>query len=368
MITISLCMIVKNEEETLGRCLESVHGIPDEIIIVDTGSADATKEIAAKFGAKVVDFAWIDDFAAARNFSFAQATQEYIMWLDADDYLLTEDRAKFLELKASLHPNIDSVSMNYHTSFDANNNVNSSTRRLRLVRRSKNFTWSGVVHEDLEAKDTYTYLDSDVTITHGKPEGKSKGSTRNLEIFERNFAKGLEPAPGDLFNYARELEMTKDFAKAIEYYHKFLNTSDVKLDIALLALNNLATCYYMVGDLAKEWECTLKSLELDVPRPEFSCRIGERFVARNQFRQAAFWYELALQDPAQQPNAWTTENYAFKTWLPHKQLGLCYFHLGDYQRSLQHNEAAHQYLPNDPEIATNTAMLRNLVKENAAKG
>ena len=71
MITISLCMIVKNEEKVLARCLDSIADLMDEIIIVDTGSSDNTKEIAKKYTDKIYDFAWIDDFSAARNYSFS---------------------------------------------------------------------------------------------------------------------------------------------------------------------------------------------------------------------------------------------------------------------------------------------------------
>ena len=78
MITISLCMIVKNEERILARCLDSVKDLVDEIIIVDTGSADATKRIAAEYTDKIYDFTWIDDFSAARNFAFSKATGDYI--------------------------------------------------------------------------------------------------------------------------------------------------------------------------------------------------------------------------------------------------------------------------------------------------
>ena len=77
MSTISLCMIVKNEQDVLARCLSSVKEAAEEIIIVDTGSSDATKEIARQFTSKVYDYVWDDDFAAARNFSFSKATQEY---------------------------------------------------------------------------------------------------------------------------------------------------------------------------------------------------------------------------------------------------------------------------------------------------
>ena len=92
MVTISLCMIVRDEEDVLGRCLESVRDLVDEIIIVDTGSKDRTKEIAAQFEARLFDFVWVDDFAAARNAAFAQASCDYCLWLDADDVLLEAEK------------------------------------------------------------------------------------------------------------------------------------------------------------------------------------------------------------------------------------------------------------------------------------
>ena len=87
MITLSLCMIVKDEEKNLNNCLSSCSSLFDEIIIVDTGSTDRTKEIAKKYTNNIYDFKWCDDFSKARNYSFSKATKEYIMWLDADDII-----------------------------------------------------------------------------------------------------------------------------------------------------------------------------------------------------------------------------------------------------------------------------------------
>jgi glycosyltransferase involved in cell wall biosynthesis len=99
MITISVCMIVKDEEDVLERALSSIKDIADEIIIVDTESTDMTKEIAAKFTDKIFDFEWCDDFSKARNYSFSKATQDYCMWLDADDVLLEADQKELMKLK-----------------------------------------------------------------------------------------------------------------------------------------------------------------------------------------------------------------------------------------------------------------------------
>ena len=137
MIKISLCMIVKNEEQVLDRCLNSVKDIADEIIIVDTGSTDKTKDIAKKYTNKVYDFKWINDFSKARNYSFSKASMDYTLWLDADDVILENDKKKFLTLKNTLDSNIDIVMMKYNVGFDENGNVNFAYYRERLLKTSK---------------------------------------------------------------------------------------------------------------------------------------------------------------------------------------------------------------------------------------
>ena len=119
MAELSLCMIVKNEEARLARCLKSVCGAVDEIIILDTGSTDATKAIAREFTPSVYDYAWDDDFAAARNTSFAYAKRPFILWLDADDVLESSEREKLIALKRRLTADVDAVMMPYHTGFGA---------------------------------------------------------------------------------------------------------------------------------------------------------------------------------------------------------------------------------------------------------
>lgn len=113
-------MIVKNEEPVLARCLDSVASMMDEIIIVDTGSTDRTKEIAAQYTSRIYDFTWCDDFSAARNYAFSLATMDYIYCPDADEYLDLENQRRFLRLKGALLPEIEIVQMNYITPPDFN--------------------------------------------------------------------------------------------------------------------------------------------------------------------------------------------------------------------------------------------------------
>ncbi|STO12441.1 SPBc2 prophage-derived glycosyltransferase SunS [[Flavobacterium] thermophilum] len=219
MITISLCMIVKNEEDVLARCLDSVQHLVDEIVIVDTGSTDRTKEIARSYTARVIDFPWSDDFSAARNFSFSHATMDYIFWLDADDILPAEEQTKFLTLKRTLSSDIDSVTMIYSLAQDEYGKTISSVRRNRLVKRSSGFRWHGMVHEYLEVWGTI--LNSDITIIH---QPNRCASDRNLQIYERQLAQGAEFSPRDLFYFANELFDHQQYERAIQYYEQFLQT------------------------------------------------------------------------------------------------------------------------------------------------
>jgi glycosyltransferase involved in cell wall biosynthesis len=99
---ISLTMIVRDEEKNLPKCLESVRGIFDEIVVVDTGSTDRTVEIARSFGANVFDFVWVDSFSAARNGALSHATGDFAFWLDADDVVEPAEREKLRELLGRL--------------------------------------------------------------------------------------------------------------------------------------------------------------------------------------------------------------------------------------------------------------------------
>ena len=102
MATVSVCMIVKDEEAVIKRCLSCVHAFADEIIVADTGSRDQTVSICEEMGAKVFSFPWQDDFAAARNFAFSKASCDYQFWLDADDVISEEDQEKLKQLKDTM--------------------------------------------------------------------------------------------------------------------------------------------------------------------------------------------------------------------------------------------------------------------------
>lgn len=358
MISVSLCLIVKNEEEVLGRLLDSTAHLVDEIIVMDTGSTDQTKAIAASYGARVYDFAWIDDFAAARNASFAKATKEYIFWLDADDVMSEANQEKFQELKATLDPAVDSVTMLYQLAFDEYGNVSFQLRRNRLVKRTRNFRWYGAVHEYLEVFGNIFH--SDIAIVH---QSKGGSSDRNLKIYQGRLERGEEFSPRDLYYYGNELFDHGMYQEAVEVYERFLKDNRGWVEDNIACCGKLADCYHHLGEHDKEIASVVRSFTYDSPRPEFCCRMGHHFLMKEQFLDAVFWYRLAVRHQ-RKADFLGFQNTAYSTWLPHLQLCVCYSKLGAHRLAYLHNEAALCYRPNDPIILSNKVFLEDVLADN----
>ncbi|WP_068775897.1 glycosyltransferase [Paenibacillus sp. FJAT-26967] len=351
MITISLCMIVRDEEKTLARILQSVGDIVDEIIIVDTGSTDKTKEIAFLFTDNVYDFVWVEDFAAARNFSFSKATQSHILWLDADDILKEEDRVGLKLLKQTLSPDIDRVTMPYNLAFDGEGKVTSSLRRNRLVRRECGFQWIGPVHEYLAVSGNY--LDSDVCITHHKQKSHTD---RNLQIYRKRQQAGEQFSVRDLYYFANELKDHALYEEAAGYYDAMLNTGQGWIEDNIQACLKLSECYTHLTNQTKRFESLTRALRYETPRPEVSCALGNYFIEEEKYETAIFWYQQAISiTPAETMGMM---NRTASTWYPHLQLCLCYDRIGEYKQAFEHNERALQSSPAHPSMLYNRNYFR----------
>lgn len=146
---ISLTMIVRNEEANLPACLESAADVVDEIIVVDTGSTDGTKAAAQRFGARLVDFPWCDDFAAARNEALKHASGDWVFWLDADDRLDEENRARFRALAGRLTDELAVWLFQCINVSAGGGGTATSLEQGRLFRRDPRVWWQYRVHEQI---------------------------------------------------------------------------------------------------------------------------------------------------------------------------------------------------------------------------
>lgn len=349
-------MIVKNEEETLAQCLNSIKEIVDEIIIVDTGSNDRTKEIAYSFTDKVYDFEWINDFAAARNFAFSKATKEYQLWLDADDIIIEKDKIAFLELKKTLSPEIDMVLMKYNYVVDENNNPSYSFHRERLVKRANNYKWNDPVHEYIEYGGNY--LVSEIAVTHKKLPGFSD---RNLKIYEEQRQKNLPFSPRSLYYYARELRDHDKYEEAIEYFNKFLDTKNGAVDDNVNACYEIGKIYKILNDTENALKYFFQSFIYDIPRAESCCEIASIYKIKADYTKAIYWYEFVFTLKISNTPISKT---LIDCWnfVPAIELAVCYSNINNIEKAIYYNELAGKYKTNHSSVLHNREYFSKLIK------
>ena len=292
MPTISLCMIVKNEERILRRCLDSVKDLVDEIVIVDTGSTDSTKKIATEYTDKIYDFEWVDDFSKARNYSFSKCSMDYIYVADADEYLNEENRFQFKVLKENLYPEIEIVQMMYETvSHDTVLNIYREYRP-KLYKRLREFTWIDPIHETVRLDPVV--FNSDIVITH-EPETNHSG--RDFSIFEKALARDGGLSENVSHMYALELYKCgsySDFEKALPFFES-INTLD---DIFIRQYSSvvIAKCLRLNRDSSFEEYVmsALKSGMRDVS--ELNFELGEYYLENKRYFDASKFFNAAVYD------------------------------------------------------------------------
>ena len=358
MVTISLCMIVKNEEDVLARCLKSVADLVDEIVIVDTGSTDRTREIAAQFTQRIYDFAWTDDFAAARNYAFSLAEMDYCMWLDADDVLLEADREAFRALKAALNPAVCVVMARYNTGFDEHGRVTFSYFRERLIKNHIGLRWEGAVHDSIAP--TGQVVDGGFAISHLKL--RPSDPDRNLRIYEKQLERGVALEPRQQFYYGRELYYHQRYEEALRVFEQFLDEKQGWVENNIDACCHCAYCYERMGRQEKALQALLRSFTYDRPRAEICCELGRWFFQRDEMSLAAYWYALALTCVRDDSRGGFVSPDCYG-YLPCIQLCVCYSRLGDMKRAEQMNEWAASFKPDAAPVAHNRAFFQSLTAE-----
>lgn len=340
MAEFSLCMIVRNEEKVLARCLDSVEKLFDEIIICDTGSNDSTKEIAAEYTKNIYDFEWCDDFSAARNFAFSKATKDYIVWLDADDIINNENLDKLLSLKKHLSSNVDIVMLPYVTAFDENDKPAFSFYRERIIKNNTLYHWQGRVHEAISVFGNIIY--DDAAIYHKSV--KETYSKRNLLIYEKMIEENEILTPRDTFYYARELYYHGQHSKCRPLLKNFLK-SNGWIENKIEACKILAYSYLSDGNETQAIHALTDSFEFDVPRAEICCELGYIFKNKNETEKAIFWFKTALQTQPKQNGAFISIDSS--NFIPAIELAVCYDRLKDYSTANYYNELAGKYKPYD---------------------
>ncbi|HEX3824472.1 MAG TPA: glycosyltransferase [Mycobacteriales bacterium] len=327
--TLSVAMIVKDEASKLAGVLADARGFCDELIVVDTGSTDATVEIALAAGAAVHEFAWIDDFAAARNVAFDHCTSDWIMWLDADDRVPADVQTAIRALKPTLTETIDAVFAEYRL-YDTNG-VNVALRydRERLIRRAAGLRWAGEVHEAIAVPLGRSMRAAEVYVEH-RPAHAEVASDRNLRILQR-VAQAGDRAPRTLFYLANELREHGRHDEAVAAYTDYIAVSEQPWE-RYSARVNVSICLSALGRHDEALAQAMEAIGEDPSRAEAYNRAALHFYQRESWAQAI---PLFLAATAATRPEWGFASEADYSYLPWDYLGVCYYRLGRQHDALR---------------------------------
>lgn len=355
MKNLSLCLIVKNEQENIEKCLANASLFSDEIIVVDTGSTDDTKLLARKFTDKIYDFEWVHDFSKARNYAFSLASSSYLMWLDADDIVTDRTVKSILKWKED-EEECDVLICPYVTSYEADLTPIFQFNRERIVKNDKRFRFKDRVHEVIVPSGKVV-VNEDIVIFHDK---KNKTySTRNLDIYQKMIEEGEKFSPRSQFYYARELLFHKKINEAINAFSKFLSEGKGWIENNIEACLNLSKCYQIKKENEKALAVLFGSFVYDLPRGETLYEIGNIYLEKEEYHKAIFYYKQAL---SVKPNfnSGGFVNIDSYTFLPALQLCLCYHKIGDNLNALHYHEISKGFKPNDNKVKYNENYFKNI--------
>ncbi|WNC14462.1 glycosyltransferase [Brevibacillus brevis] len=298
MDKISACLIVKNEEECIERCLSSLQGKVDEIIVVDTGSTDRTLEIMKAFEVNVYKFNWINDFSAARNYSLDKATGDWIFFIDADEELKTPDQKHLGEL---IHPYDSDIYVLKLLNLLGSEDNPSDVSRLNVMRIFRNLPenrFQGKIHEQVlfEGREVKIKQIEAEIIHHGYLE-----EVRNRKSkFERNVAlleKELKENPNDgfhWFNMGMEYLVDSDKRKALNCFQRSYELSNRSNAYFSRLLRNLAVCYLEESQIIEGHNICQEAITLYPDYTDIWYIKGLLLQSQSDYDQAIEMFEHAL--------------------------------------------------------------------------
>jgi tetratricopeptide (TPR) repeat protein len=394
--TVSVCMIVKNEEELLANCLGSIKDLADEIVIVDTGSTDRTVEIARSYGARIYHFEWRNDFSAARNVSIEYCTGDWICIIDADEELVAEDLPALKKTLYTTEYRALSISVYNYSQGEAL--YTSFLPSVRFFRRETMARYEGIVHNMLRLPENEEVLRSPVRFCHyGYGLSKEK-MAKKVERTKSMLLQQLEENPDygfAHFNMAQILRGEQDVPTADQMervvYHagRAVELSDPhkpgERHIHLMGSHQLVTAYFNKGDYknAEKWCHYALSLLPDYLDPLLS--LGHIYSSTRQLELARKYYleyldrQLHYDEHAQteyiilmhlhsRHNAYyglglvaqmEDKHAEAAGWYEkclgerddyldaHYRLGLMYYQLGEYDQARRHWERQLELVPTD---------------------
>lgn len=301
MIPVSVCIITKNEAEHLEKCLAALQPYPFEIVVVDTGSTDSSKEVARKYTDRIFDFEWINDFSAARNFSIKCASHNMILVLDTDEYITELDLEKTQQLIERNPKAIGCITrLDY---FESNNEILRQFCTLQRLFNRNYYHYEGSIHEVLvrnESCPSVPDYQAPVTADHtgylGSEEKRREKAMRNITLLE----KEIEANPSNPYFYFQMGQSYLMMRKEKEAYPYLKLAIDHhpsgKDDYTSVLVCNYG---YMTIDAGRPQEALpLLDFYKDLSdNADYLCMVGYMYLHLNQQLKALSEYVKALSAP-----------------------------------------------------------------------
>jgi glycosyltransferase involved in cell wall biosynthesis len=358
--SISVALIVKNEERVLGRCLECLRDAVDEIVIVDTGSEDGTKQIAQRYTEKIYEFTWRQDFGAARQFAFDHATSDWVAWVDADDVVLHADRIK--PLLAATPSDVCCYYWRYITQWDASGKPEFEFWRERCVRNNGSFRWEGRVHEVLVTQEPCLQVQTDEIVVEHRPDRDyiSHKEGRNLKILEEEYeTTGGNLEPRMLFYLGREYADAGDTMRAIAMLEQYAKVG-IWADERYRAQIQLAQLYRMQEHYDRALDADLQALKIHPHWPDAYFGLARTYYFLQDWRKVIHWCDFGRTLPAPQTVMFTNPlDYEFN-WIIHYTNAL--YHVGEVEAALRWTKRALEVRPDDEWHNNNVSYFENALR------
>jgi tetratricopeptide (TPR) repeat protein len=341
---VSLCLITKNEEENLPRVIESVRGLVSEVIVVDTGSTDDTVAVAQRLGARVDHFTWINDFAAARNYSLSLATGEWILIMDADDEFPRESIPSLCNW-LSHAPSLDVIGLYRRYPYPGMER-DAVTVVPWLFRNGKGLHFRHAIHETLctaEGEGARPERVLTVTLYHHGIDGTEavlERRARNLPMLLR----ALEQQPDDirmLFYVGMTYLETGDYNESIAYLQRVVELTDRWVDVMPKSYACMAHALRQSNRLQAAEDMAREGLRWYPEYPELWISLGYTLDALGRLEEAVEAHERALHGrfgPSMNWHNWSTREH-----LPHLALCDLLLSLGDPEAASRHLAAAEEF-------------------------
>ncbi|SHJ76590.1 TPR domain-containing glycosyltransferase [Paramaledivibacter caminithermalis] len=337
--TVSLCMIVKNEEKHLERCLSSVKELVDEMIIVDTGSRDNTVEIAKKFNAKIFYYDWDDNFSNARNFSIQHATKDWILLMDGDDEFNKEDYEKYTKvINDSKKDGHYFKTLSFVGNIPSNDVV--SNLNLRLLRNNKKYKFIGAIHEQItcvtDKMDYKNFSTEDIRIFHygylNNVAIEKNKRNRNISIIEEEL-KANPHNPFHLFNLGNEYFAMGNKEKALKLFNSVYDNLNWNDGFASKLVIRRIMCLDELGKYGEALQAIEEGLKIYPEFTDLELIRGWIHLKNKKYTLAIDSFNKCLE-LGEAPSQLEFLN-GCGTFRPYQALGEIYFQFEDYYKSLE---------------------------------